>query len=233
MSSAFVNRIADHGDVWEKLLSNLAGTRPSGGCYGRGLDRSRLGRKKGVLRIEYDGALYRVTSRGNDRKAICKNDSNRELFLNIPAHVNDRFHLICHGYCLMNHHCRPVIEIPDEKLSNGIRQLNGVYTQALNGRRRLGQLFRRRFKAILVQKDSHFLEVCRYVVLNPVRGKAISHPRQWKWSSYRAMAGVVSAPGCVTTDEILSHFGQRKPTGHEKYSESFKLGRMDGPSEGS
>jgi putative transposase len=182
------------------------------------------------LRIEYDGALYHVTSRGNDHKAIFKDDRDRELFLNTLAQVTERFHWICHAYCLMNNHYHLVIETPDGNLSKGMRQLNGVYTQAFNKRHgRVGHVFQGRFKAILVQKDSHFLEVCRYVVLNPVRAKTISHPRQWKWSSYRATAGMVQAHGCLTVDEILSHFGKRKAIAHEKYCEFVQAG-IDSPS---
>jgi putative transposase len=182
------------------------------------------------LRIEYDGALYHGTSRGNDHKAIFKDDRDRELFLNTLAQVTGRFHWICHAYCLMNNHYHLVIETPDGNLSKGMRQLNGVYTQAFNKRHgRAGHAFQGRFKAILVQKDSHFLEVCRYVVLNPVRAKTISHPRQWKWSSYRATAGMVQAHGCLTVDEILSHFGKRKVIAHEKYCQFVQAG-IDSPS---
>jgi REP-associated tyrosine transposase len=177
------------------------------------------------LRIEYDGALYHVTSRGNDRKPIFKEDSDRELLLNILAKVAERFHWICHAYCLMTNHYHLVIETPDGNLSKGMRQLNGVYTQSYNKRQgRVGHVFQGRFKAILVQKDSHFLEVCRYVVLNPVRAKTIGHPRQWKWSSYRATAGTAAVSGCLTVDEILSHFGQRRAAAQEKYCEFVQAG---------
>jgi putative transposase len=182
------------------------------------------------LRIEYDGALYHVTSRGNDRKTIFKNDSDRELFLDTLAHVNERFHWICHAYCLMNNHYHLVIETPDGNLSKGMRQLNGVYTQAYNKRHhRVGHLFQGRFKGILVQKDSHFLEVCRYVILNPLRAKAISHPRQFKWSSYRATAGITKADDCLTPEEILSHFGQRKAIAEGRYRDFVQDG-IDSPS---
>jgi putative transposase len=171
------------------------------------------------LRIEYDGALYHVTSRGNDRKAIFKDDNDRELFLDTLAKVAERFHWICHAYCLMNNHYHLVIETPDGNLSKGMRQLNGVYTQTFNKRHgRVGHVFQGRFKGILVQKDTHFLEVCRYVVLNPVRAKTIQHPRQWKWSSYGATAGIVNPHGCLTTDDILSQFAHRKAIAQEKYS---------------
>jgi REP element-mobilizing transposase RayT len=170
------------------------------------------------LRIEYDGALYHVTSRGNERKPIFKDNPDRELFLNTLAQVTQRFHWLCHAYCLMDKHYHLVVETPDGNLSKGMRQLNGVYTQAFNRRyRRVGHLFQGRFKGILVQKDSHFLEVCRYVVLNPVRAKAVKHPREWTWSSYRATAGQSSKLRWLTVDEILSHFGQRHGPAQEKY----------------
>jgi REP element-mobilizing transposase RayT len=177
------------------------------------------------LRIEFDGALYHVSSRGNDRKATFKDDRDRDLFLNTVAKVIERFHWICHAYCLMNNHYHLVIETPDGNLSKGMRQLNGVYTQAFNKRhRRVGHVFQGRFKGILVQKDSHFLEVCRYVVLNPVRVKTVGHPRQWRWSSYRATAGMVQAHGCLTADEVLSHFGRRKASAQAKYCEFVQAG---------
>jgi putative transposase len=177
------------------------------------------------LRIEYDGALYHVTSRGNDRKPIFKEDSDRELFLSTLAHVNERFHWICHAYCLMNNHYHLVIETPDGNLSKGMRQLNGVYTQKFNKRHgRVGHVFQGRFKAVLVQKDSHFLEVCRYVVLNPVRAKTVGHPRQWKWSSYCATIGKAPAQDCLTVGEILIHFGLHRAIAQEKYCEFVQAG---------
>src|SRR5215813_14162085 len=182
------------------------------------------------LRIEYDGALYHVTSRGNERRAIFKDHVDRELFLNTLGQVTERFHWICHAYCLMNNHYHLVVETPDGNLSKGMRQLNGVYTQAFNRRHhRVGHLFQGRFKGILVQKESHFLEVCRYVVLNPVRAKAVASPRQWKWSSYGATAGLVPGHRCLTTEEILAQFAERKVLAQKKYHE-FVADGLDGAS---
>jgi REP element-mobilizing transposase RayT len=81
------------------------------------------------LRIEYPGAVYHITSRGNDKKAVFKDDQDRETFLKILAFVNKRYHWICHAYCLMDNHYHLMIETPDGNLSLGMRQLNGVYTQ--------------------------------------------------------------------------------------------------------
>lgn len=172
------------------------------------------------LRIEYDGALYHVTSRGNERKPIFKDDGDRELFLTTLWQVSERFHWLCHAYCLMGNHYHLVIETPDGNLSKGMRQLNGVYTQTFNRRHhRVGHLFQGRFKGILVQKESHYLEVCRYVVLNPVRAKAVKQPREWAWSSYRATGGLAAVPRCLKVEEILSHFGQRRGPAQQKYRE--------------
>lgn len=149
------------------------------------------------LRIEFDGAVYHVTSRGKERKAVFKDDRDRELFLTTLAQVDQRFHWICHAYCLMDNHYHLVIETADANLSKGMRQLNGVYTQAFNRlHRRVGHLFQGRFKGILVQKESHFFRGL------PLRGsqsggaKLIAQARQWPWSSYQATAGLSSAHRC-------------------------------------
>ena len=125
----------------------------------------------------------------------------------------------------MDNHYHLVIETPDGNLPKGMRQLNGVFTQAFNRRHdRVGHLFQGRFKGILVQKESHFLEVCRYVVLNPVRAKAVKLPREWSWSSYRATAGLVGVPRGLTVDEVLGQFGQKRSVAQQKYREYVSEG---------
>ena len=109
------------------------------------------------LRIEYDGALYHVTSRGNERKPIFRDNADRKLFLNTLSQVIDRFLWLCHAYCLMKNHYHLLVETPDGNLSKGMRQLNGVYTQAFNCRHdRVGHLFQGRFKAIWFRKIAIF-----------------------------------------------------------------------------
>jgi putative transposase len=151
------------------------------------------------LRIEYDGAVYHITSRGNARKPIFKDDDDRSRFLELLRQVNDRYNGLCHAYCLMSNHYHLVIETPDGNLSKGMRQLNGVYTQSFNRKhRRVGHIFQGRYKAILIDKESHLLEVCRYVVLNPARARLVSDPEAWQWSSYRSTAGALTGhlPAC-------------------------------------
>lgn len=170
------------------------------------------------LRIEYDGAFYHVTSRGNERKAIFRDETDRELFLAIPGQVVERFHWLCHAYCLMGNHYHLVIETPDANLSRGMRQLNGVYTQTFNRRHhRVGHLFQGRFKGILVEKDSQFLEVCRYVVLNPAAAGMTTQADESAWSSFQATAGEAVPQKWLTVDEILGQFGKRRRHAQRKY----------------
>jgi hypothetical protein len=99
-----------------------------------------------------------------------------------------------------------------------MRQVNGVYTQAFNKRhRRAGHLFQGRYKAILIQKDSHLLEACRYVVLNPVRAKRVHRPEEWIWSSYGATAGRKKLHPCLVTGWVLSQFGSERKIAEASY----------------
>lgn len=176
------------------------------------------------LRIEYPGAVYHITSRGNEKKAVFKDESDREAFLKVLAQVNNRYHWLCHAYCLMDNHYHLLIETPDGNLSIGMRQLNGVYTQTFNRRhKRTGHLFQGRFKAILIQKDSHLLEVCRYVVLNPVRARMVEQPGDWKWSSYRATSGRESPHPCLTHDWILGQFSKTREKAEKEYRQFVNL----------
>ena len=177
------------------------------------------------LRIEYNGALYHVTSRGNERKLVFKDDTDRNIFLDTFHKVTQRYNWLCRAYCLMNNHYHLVIETSDGNLSKGMRQLNGVYTQTFNKRhKRVGHIFQGRYKAILIQKESHLLEVCRYVVLNPVRAKTVTGAKEWRWSSYRATCGIDKPHPCLTTDWILGQFAKQKRTAEKKYKEFVEAG---------
>jgi putative transposase len=178
------------------------------------------------LRIEYEGAVYHVTSRGNAQQDIFLADSDRELFLEILGDTVKRFGWICHAYCLMTNHYHLLVETPEPNLSRGMRQLNGVYTQAFNrGHTRTGHVLQGRFKAILVEKETHLLELVRYVALNPVRARAVRSARDWPWSSYRATAGIVEAPDFLTTSWILEEFHRSSRRAIELYREFVRQGR--------
>jgi len=178
------------------------------------------------LRLEYEGALYHVTSRGNDRERIFFTDTDREAFLELLGDVSDRFGWICYAYCLMTNHYHLVVETPNANLSRGMRHINGVFTQRINRlNKRSGHLFQGRFKSILVQKESHLLELARYVVLNPVRAKMVRSAKDWKWSSYRATSGQAEIPRFLSVEWILSQFDRDLSRARKAYRRFVRQGK--------
>ncbi len=171
------------------------------------------------LRIEYEGALYHVTSRGNHKSAIFTDDEDRHAFLELLADIVSDLGWICHAYCLMSNHYHLVIETPNANLCKGMRQLNGVFTQASNRRHgQVGHLFQGRYKSIIVDADAYLLELTRYVALNPVRAGMVKDVSQWVWSSYRAMAGLEDIPGMLSVDPVLACFSGQKSEAQQLFA---------------
>lgn len=181
------------------------------------------------LRIEFAGANYHVTSRGNRRKSIFRGDRDRSVFLEVLEKVNQRYRWVCHAYCLMDNHYHLVVETSEGNLSRGMRQLNGVYTMSFNRlNRTVGHVFQGRYKAILVEKESYLMEVCRYVVLNPVRAGLVKNPGDWRWSSYRGTAGISKANPGLTIDGILGQMGSTGREAQRNYRRFVKDGMAQG-----
>lgn len=178
------------------------------------------------LRIEFAGALYHVTARGNAQGDIYLDNADREEFLRLLTLTLKRYDWYCHAYCLMDNHYHLLIETGTASLSKGMKIVNGSYTQYFNRHhKRVGHIFQGRFKAILVQKDSYLLELARYIVLNPVRAEMVHHAKQWPWSSYRATAGLMKPSECLTTDWILTGFAKTRKTAQERYVEFVRDGK--------
>lgn len=160
------------------------------------------------LRLEFPGALYHVTTRGNRQSSIFLDDNDRYAWTEILGKVCARCNFHVHAYCQMGNHYHLMIETAEGNLSQGMRQLNSRYTQNFNRRHDLvGHVLQGRYKAILVQKETYLLELARYVVLNPVRAGMVASPRDWKWSSYRATVGDANGHDWLTTAALLAHFG--------------------------
>lgn len=172
------------------------------------------------IRIEFPDALYHVTARGDRCEDIFEDDPDRQVFLATLAQVIIQFNWICHAWCLMDNHYHLLIQTPDGNLSKGMRQLNGIYTQANNRRhRRVGHLFQGRFKAILVDGDAYLLELTRYIVLNPVRAGMVKKPSAWPWSSYRASVGLEPAAPWFAIDGLLARFAKRRSLAQQCYAQ--------------
>jgi putative transposase len=169
-------------------------------------------------RICFPGALYHVTARGNDRAAVVRDNTDRRALLGLLAEVIRNLRWRCHAYCLMDNHYHLVIETPEPNLSAGMQRLNGTYAQRFNQRhKRSGHLFQGRFHTALLDRESHLLETCRYVVLNPVRAGVCAEPVAWPWSSYRATAGFSARPSFLTLSWIHSPFGRDTSTAIRAY----------------
>ncbi len=170
------------------------------------------------LRIEFAGALYHVTSRGDGREDIYLDTEDRELYLTVLGEVCDLFNWSVHSWCQMSNHYHLLIETPDANLSKGMRYLNGVYTQRFNRKHlHVGHVFQGRYKAILVEKDSYLLELARYIILNPVRAGIVQSAEQWQWSSYRITAGLAVSPDWFDREWLLGCFDKNEKKAIQSY----------------
>lgn len=177
------------------------------------------------LRLEFAGALYHVTARGDRSEEIYLDDDDRAGYLDLLGNVCGRFNWILHAYCLMTNHYHLIIETPDANLAMGMRQLNGVYSQRFNRRhRRVGHVFQGRYHAVHVQKETYLLELTRYVVLNPVRAGMVTEPGHWPWSSHGAMLGLVRAPAWLETDWLLAQFATARSDAVRRYERFVREG---------
>ena len=170
------------------------------------------------LRIEYPGAFYHVTSRGNEQKDVFKSQKDREKFLSYVESAVVRYGAVVHTWCLMSNHYHLLLETPSGNLSQIMRHINGAYTTYFNvKRKRAGHLFQGRYKAILVEADAYALELSRYMHLNPVRAGMVAKPEHYQWSSYRSYIGHSPTPEWLKTDFILGYFGRKAPDAKNSY----------------
>jgi REP element-mobilizing transposase RayT len=155
------------------------------------------------LRIEYPGAIYHVTSRGDRRGPVYRDDEDRVAQIEVIARAMDRFDAQVLAYCQMGNHFHLVLHTRRANLSRLMRHVNGVYTQTFNRRHGLaGHLFQGRFKAILVDREAYLLALCRHVERNPVAAGLVARAEAWPWSSCRAHVGLAATPPWLDTDGL-------------------------------
>ena len=177
------------------------------------------------LRLEFSGAVYHVTSRGDRQEDIFLCDDDRDDWLEILGIVCTRFNWVVHAFCQMSNHYHLLVETVDGNLSRGMRQLNGLYTQRFNRRHSMaGHLFQGRYKAILVQREAYLLALSRYVVLNPLRAGMVESLDQWRWSSYLSVTGAAPVPAWLDTDSVLNQFGQSREHARVQFHEFVMAG---------
>jgi len=175
------------------------------------------------LRIEYEGALYHVTARGNERSKIFFTKRDYQKFKEYIAGAEIKYGFKLHAYVLMTNHYHLIIETPDMNLGKIMHHLNGSYTTYINiKRKRSGHLFQGRYKAILVDKDNYLLELSRYLHLNPVRAKMVVKPEEYTHSSYGSYISAIKEE-IVTRDiilDMLTRSGARAGERYKAYVES-------------
>lgn len=183
------------------------------------------------LRVEMKDGYYHVMSRGNRRETIFKDDLDRKNFLGLLERQHDRRGWNILAYCLMTNHYHLLVHTPSPNLSRGMRDINGIYTQGFNRRHnKVGHLLQGRYTAHVVDKDLYLMELSRYVVLNPVRARMVSGPRQYVWSSYRATIGLVTPPGWLDVEQVLAQFAKRRSTAIARYRKFVHEGVLKGSS---
>ena len=177
------------------------------------------------LRLEFAGGLYHLTARGNAQAAIYKDDDDRIRFLDLLGREIAQQGWLCYAYCLMDNHYHLLIETPEANLSKGMRRLNQVYTQTFNRRHaRVGHVLQGRYKSIVVDKDSYFQELNRYIVLNPVRARMVKTAKEWPWSSYLATAGMCTPSGWLQVKTVLKQFSHQREVARKRYREFVRQG---------
>ncbi len=177
------------------------------------------------LRIEFEGALYHVMSRGNERRAIVRDDVDREQRLDWLRRTVESYGWNLHAFCLMTNHDHLFLDTPHANLAAGMQFLNGSYTSGFNRRhRRHGHLFQGRYKAQLIESEGHYLDISRYIHLNPLRAKMVERLEHYRWSSYPGYHWSRSTVPWVQYDRVLREFGRDRQRARSAYRAFVQTG---------
>lgn len=177
------------------------------------------------LRIEYAGAFYHITSRGNERRQIFGGDADREEFKLILQRTKERYAYLLHAYVLMDNHYHLLVETPHANIKQAMQNINTSYTVYANRKHmRVGHLFQGRYKAFIIDKENYLLELSRYIHLNPVRAGMVEMPEDYLWSSYRDYLSGDRKGALADTDDTLFLFSKRRTAAAGKYREFVNAG---------
>jgi REP element-mobilizing transposase RayT len=177
------------------------------------------------LRIEYEGALYHIAARGNEKNPVYRDVEDYNKFLKILSDLPQRYGVIIHGYVLMGNHYHLLIETPKGNIARAMHYLNTTYTGYFNRKyKRAGHLFQGRYKGLLIEKERYLLSVSRYIHLNPVRAKVVGRPEAYKWSSYPEYIGRVKKKEWLTHDWILRQYNRNEAKARSLYKKFLEEG---------
>lgn len=177
------------------------------------------------LRIEYEGAVHHILSRGNKAEFIFKEDADKEYFLHVLQRAVEKYALELYAYCIMGNHYHLLMEVPSGELSKAMHMIQssyGSYQQRVRGW--IGHVFAGRYKALCVEKETYLLELSRYLHLNPVRAGMVKKPHEYRWSSYRYYAGKEKEPEWLNVRWLLKEYGRTRTAAAENYREFVEAG---------
>jgi putative transposase len=179
-------------------------------------------------RLEVRGALYHVTARGNERRALFRDDADRREYLHRLARYREKFRFRLLSYCLMTNHVHLAIRTGEHPLSRVMAGLHSSYAEWFNRKhRRVGHLFQGRYKALLIQADRHLHALVRYIHRNPVKAGITASAAAYAWSSDRYLRGG-NAPPWFDADVLLALLGRTRRQAIVRYVELVD-GRSDQP----
>jgi putative transposase len=168
-------------------------------------------------RIEVAGGVYHVIARGNERRAIFRDDSDRRIYLSRLATCRERFGFALYAYCLMGNHVHLALERGKVPLSRIMLGLQSFYSQRFNRRHdRVGHLFQGRYAAFLVEKERYLFALLRYIHLNPVKAGLVNQAKDYAWCSdryYRSGSG----PEWLDLDRVLRMMGRKRSEAVARY----------------
>ena len=179
-------------------------------------------------RIEVEGALYHVITRGVERRDIFHSPEDREKFLTLLADQKAKLPFYLYAYCLMTNHIHLLIERRTDDIGRIMHRVLTGYTQYYNRKYgRSGHLLQGRHKAVLCQTDAYLAELVRYIHLNPIRAKMVERTEDYPYSSHRAYLGLELA-GPIDVDPVLRLFGPRKNAARERFAMHVAAGTGQG-----
>jgi putative transposase len=178
------------------------------------------------LRLSYENAVYHITARGNRKESIYYSDDDRRVFLEKLGETGEKYSFVCYTFCLMDNHYHLFIKTSFSNISEGMHYLNASYTNWFKAKHRVvGVVFQGRYKSILVEEDSHAVQLSAYIHLNPVRGGMVNHPGEYQWSSYLDYMGKRRSFSWLDTQFILAQFDDALGRARKKY-ENYVLNNL-------
>ena len=181
------------------------------------------------LRVEHEGAVYHILSRGNRAEFIFEEDSDKEYFLQILQKAAERYGIVLYAYCIMGNHYHLLVGVPFGMLSKVMHAVQSSYGSYLQRERGwIGHVFAGRYKSLCVEKEGYLLELSRYIHLNPVKAGIVKKPEEYLWTSYRCYMGEEKKPEWLTVEWLLQEYGKSFATARRKYREFVEAG-IDSP----